>query len=113
LSGGALSFEGDGRETVSFPVSVAREASPLAAIASHANESVEALEHVPSSLASAVEHVPSSLASALPPMPSHPALPAHGALPHVDELYEHVVERLRRDLLVERERMGDLLGDLP
>ena len=30
-----------------------------------------------------------------------------------DDLYEHVVARLRRDLLVERERMGDLLGDLP
>ncbi len=33
--------------------------------------------------------------------------------PDVDELYEHIVERLRRDLLFERERMGDLLGDLP
>jgi hypothetical protein len=31
----------------------------------------------------------------------------------VEDLYEHVVERLRRDLLSERERMGDLLGDLP
>jgi len=30
-----------------------------------------------------------------------------------DELYERVVDRLRRDLLVDRERMGDLVGDLP
>ena len=30
----------------------------------------------------------------------------------MDEIYEQVVERLRRDLLAERERMGDLLGDL-
>jgi hypothetical protein len=29
------------------------------------------------------------------------------------EVYEHVVEQLRRELLVERERMGDLTGDLP
>jgi hypothetical protein len=36
-----------------------------------------------------------------------------GADVATDELYEHIVERLRRDLLFERERMGDLLGDLP
>ena len=30
----------------------------------------------------------------------------------VDELYEQLVDRLRRDLLAERERMGDLLGDV-
>ncbi|HXB63721.1 MAG TPA: hypothetical protein VNV42_02485 [Solirubrobacteraceae bacterium] len=36
-----------------------------------------------------------------------------GASPQADDLYEHVIERLRRDLLSERERMGDLLGDLP
>ncbi len=29
-----------------------------------------------------------------------------------DEIYERVVERLRRDMLVERERMGDLVGDI-
>ena len=29
-----------------------------------------------------------------------------------DRMYEEVVERLRRDLMAERERMGDLLGDL-
>jgi hypothetical protein len=28
-----------------------------------------------------------------------------------DHVYENVVERLRRDLLAERERMGNLLGD--
>jgi hypothetical protein len=36
-----------------------------------------------------------------------------GASPEADDLYEHLIERLRRDLLTERERMGDLLGDLP
>jgi hypothetical protein len=40
-------------------------------------------------------------------------VPHAAASPDVDELYEHLVERLRRDLLHERERMGDLLGDLP
>jgi hypothetical protein len=36
-----------------------------------------------------------------------------GASPEADDMYEHIIERLRRDLLTERERMGDLLGDLP
>jgi hypothetical protein len=35
-----------------------------------------------------------------------------GASSEADDMYEHVIERLRRDLLTERERMGDLLGDL-
>ena len=30
-----------------------------------------------------------------------------------DHMYENVVERLRRDLLAERERMGNLLGEWP
>jgi hypothetical protein len=35
-----------------------------------------------------------------------------GGLPDIDEIYESVVERLKRDVLAERERMGDLHGDL-
>jgi hypothetical protein len=31
----------------------------------------------------------------------------------IDEIYEKVIEKLRRELLADRERMGDLLGDLP
>jgi hypothetical protein len=30
-----------------------------------------------------------------------------------EAMYEAVVDRLRRDLLAERERMGDLLGEWP
>jgi hypothetical protein len=29
-----------------------------------------------------------------------------------DEMYHDLLERLRRELLMERERMGDLVGDL-
>jgi hypothetical protein len=29
----------------------------------------------------------------------------------LDAIYEGMVDRLRRDILVERERMGDLIGD--
>jgi hypothetical protein len=42
-----------------------------------------------------------------------PAGPAPGAHADPDALYETLIGRLRRDLLVERERTGDLLGDLP
>ena len=35
-----------------------------------------------------------------------------GAGHDLDEMYEHMIDRLRRDLLDERERMGDLVGDL-
>ena len=52
---------------------------------------------------------PSTAATAPPAVPA----PAAQSGPDLDEIYEQVVERLRRDLLVERERMGDLLGDLP
>ena len=31
----------------------------------------------------------------------------------IDEIYDQVIERLRRELLADRERMGDVLGDLP
>jgi hypothetical protein len=31
----------------------------------------------------------------------------------IDEIYDQVIEKLRRELLADRERMGDLLGDLP
>jgi hypothetical protein len=34
------------------------------------------------------------------------------AAPDLDALYDGIVERLKRDLLAERERMGDLLGNL-
>jgi hypothetical protein len=101
-SGGALSVDGGGRETVSFPAPSPPVESSAAAMVFRATEQPEPA--APTSTPSAV---------AAQAMPSHPAAPPPAALPQVDELYEHVVERLRRDLLVERERMGDLLGDLP
>jgi hypothetical protein len=72
-------------------------------------------EAAPPELALPPEHAGDATAP-----PAHAAAPPSGAgatgdaSTHLsDELYEQVVERLRRDLIVERERMGDLLGDLP
>jgi hypothetical protein len=59
-------------------------------------------------LAQSVGHAAAGAAGAA----AHAAGAAAGGGGAADELYEQVVERLRRELLVERERMGDLLGDL-
>ncbi len=40
------------------------------------------------------------------------AQPSGGPGTDMEEIYEGVVDRLRRDILAERERMGDLIGDL-
>jgi hypothetical protein len=37
---------------------------------------------------------------------------SHEPPPNIDEIYEGVLDRLRRDLMSERERMGDLLGNI-
>jgi hypothetical protein len=46
--------------------------------------------------------------------PTHPLhAPPYAAAPDIERVYEQMLGRLRRDLMAERERMGDLLGDLP
>jgi hypothetical protein len=39
--------------------------------------------------------------------------PPHAPGPDPEELYEHFLERLRHDLLAERERLGSLIPELP
>jgi hypothetical protein len=52
-------------------------------------------------------------APAATPAPEAPAPhAAHDPGVDYDQIYDHVIRRLRRDLLREREQMGDLLGDL-
>jgi hypothetical protein len=61
---------------------------------------------------------PDAAAPAVPAPAAAPAPEAHephaGHAPDVDydDIYDHVLRRLRRDLLREREQMGDVLGDL-
>jgi hypothetical protein len=61
---------------------------------------------------------PDAAAPSAPVPEAAPALAAHephaGHAPDVDydDIYDHVLRRLRRDLLREREQMGDVLGDL-
>jgi hypothetical protein len=55
------------------------------------------------------QSAPEPVAAVQPAAPPAPAAPPG---PDIDEIYEGVVERLKRDVLAERERMGDLLGDI-
>jgi hypothetical protein len=93
-----------GRAVVQFEKQAATAAHKLEAEARHA-------------LAHADGHMPHTPHSSLP---STVASRAASAVEHAartpediaaDHMYENVVERLRRDLLAERERMGNLLGD--
>jgi hypothetical protein len=95
-----------GRAVVQFEKQAATAAHKLEAEARHA-------------LAHADGHMPHTPHSSLP---STVASRAASAVEHAartpediaaDHMYENVVERLRRDLLAERERMGNLLGDWP
>jgi hypothetical protein len=55
---------------------------------------------------------PASAAAPAAAPPAAPGPPAPTAQ-DPDLLYEDIVRRLRRDLLIERERHGDLLGGMP
>jgi hypothetical protein len=102
-----------GLETIDFgpparPPTTAPLLSPAMSVtAGDAPDTGATADAAPSEAAETTADAPAATSSAGPGA-SHAA-----ASPDVDEIYEQVVERLRRDLLFERERMGDLLGDLP
>jgi hypothetical protein len=75
------------------------------------SEPVSALEH--SAVQAAETAVTQHLPTPVPPAPAPTPTTGAGGGADLEAIYEHVVDRLRRDLLVERERMGDLVGDLP
>jgi hypothetical protein len=120
----AVAAESDGFEAVTFPLPPPEPAAPVARPPAQL-----AVARAPEAAAPPVTPPPAQLAVARapePPPPSppleaapapqppaaHAAAPAHAAEPDYDAIYEHVVRKLRRDLLREREQMGDLLGDL-
>jgi hypothetical protein len=101
-----------GRAVVNFEKEAAGAAHRLEAEARHALASADGhMPHVPH-----VPHVPSPSAIAAPAAAAERAAQAAGRgaeeIAH-ERMYEQVVDRLRRDLLAERERMGNLLGEWP
>jgi hypothetical protein len=61
----------------------------------------------------AADPAPAPAATPAPAAPPAPSGGGGGGGGDIDEIYDQVIERLRRDLLADRERMGDVLGDLP
>jgi hypothetical protein len=103
LSGGELRDDGVGQSTVTFAPSGSPGGPP--AKAPDAGLPAKAPDAGPPAKASDAE-----LASETP---STPALRAQLGDLDLDELYEGFLQRLRRELLHDRERLGDLLGPLP
>jgi predicted subunit of tRNA(5-methylaminomethyl-2-thiouridylate) methyltransferase len=101
-----------GRAIVNFEKEAAGAAHRLEAEARHALASADGhMPHVPH-----LPHVPSPSAIGAPAAAAERAAAAAGRgaeeAAH-ERMYEQVVDRLRRDLLAERERMGNLLGEWP
>jgi hypothetical protein len=102
-TGAGFSRSSDGVETIEFPRPREDEAPSTAGFLLRAPD-----ESPPEPGEASAAPAATTVAVAPPPAP---AAPQGGS--EIDDIYEQVVDRLRRDLLVERERMGDLLGDLP
>lgn len=110
-AGATLLPDSDDQATVVFPpprgqvapLLARSEATPSAPLAHTTTATVFSTPPAPAPAS------PATLSSPRP-VPA-PAVPSSSG--SIDDVYEQVLERLRRDLLTERERMGDLLGDLP
>ena len=110
-TGAALQRDGDERMAVSF----SSPGSTGAGTALDAGGAAAAPRLAP---VLAAEHAilrpiaPPALSAAAPiPEPAH--APDDMAGIEIEDLYDELVERLRRDLIGERERMGDIVGELP
>jgi hypothetical protein len=110
-TGATVSYdEATGAETVSFPhPSDAAAFAPAVELMRAPDHSTESGEQGVGE--AAAEGAAPAQAAAPEPQPSPSAGGGGGG--DIDEIYDQVIQRLRRDLLADRERMGDLLGDLP
>ncbi len=110
-AGATLLPDADDQATVVFPPPGGRGAPMLTR--SQARPSAPPAPTTPATVFSTPSAPPPASPATLSstrPAPA-PGVPSSSA--SIDEIYEQVLERLRRDLLTERERMGDLLGELP
>jgi len=102
-----------GRAVVQFEKQAAGAAHKLEAEARHALASADG--HLPHHLPHE-PHLPTTASAAgrAAADAAHAPAAAHALESAVaDRMYENVVDRLRRDLMAERERMGNLLGEWP
>jgi hypothetical protein len=95
---GAITYEDDGRVSVLFPPPGAVTAAPGAVLARE-DEAGDAPAPAPAPVAAVPASVPAAPAGA--PGPA-------GAAIDRDELYQDFMRRLRRDVLEQREQLGEL-----
>jgi hypothetical protein len=110
--GGAMSEHEPGAATVTFPPppDMAATAGPQIA-RSFLDEAMGAASQLSSAVQPFLHEAAPHPATQEQPSPA-PMPPPTGNAPDMQEIYEAVVDRLRRDILAERERMGDVIGDI-
>ena len=97
MEGAVISRSADGREEVSFPAPP--DAAP--AVSDATGPTIARFPEMPGASARPAKR----------PAPGGLAAEA-SSTPSMDEIYDAVVDRLRRDLVAERERIGDITGNL-
>jgi hypothetical protein len=105
-----LEYDGAGGAAVVFAPGYAAPA-PMPSFASERTRILSRQDDGGASAEAAAEVAEASADSGPASAPAAPGAGGGGG-GNIDEIYEQVVDRLRRDLLVEREKMGDMLGDL-
>ena len=111
--GAHITDDGAGAATVMFPPPPGATGGPGGgAIArSFLGDAIGAASHVADAMQPFIPDAAATHTDLHARVPST-AQPSGGPGTDMEEIYEGVVERLRRDILAERERMGDVLGDL-
>jgi hypothetical protein len=116
--GGVPEDQGDGVVSVTFPPpppegdAAAPAAAPVPGILrTWTSTAASVLAHEAESLIPGASPSQAPVAETAPAPAPAPAPASPAAAPSVEEITEHVMEELRRQLMTDRERMGDLLGD--
>jgi hypothetical protein len=109
-AGGTITRRTADELTIELPQPVERPFSPAPRRTISRDDTAEAAESPQTA-----EHAPaaSSNGAHASAHGAHAPAGAHGGGPDLDEITEHVIEELKRQALFERERRGDLFGDLP
>src|SRR5262249_10504521 len=111
-TGARVSYDDEAEaETVAFPRPAGASFAPAVALMRAADDDSQANAGQGGDQAAAP--APAAAPQAPPRPAQQPGGGGGGGGGDIDELYDQVMQRLRRDLLADRERMGDLLGDLP
>jgi len=108
-AGGTITRRTADELTIELPQPVERPLAPPPRRTISRDDTAEAAE------SPAADHAPAASSNGAGPQahPAHGATGAHGAGVDLDEITEHVIEEIKRQALFERERRGDLFGDLP